>query len=46
MLPGADYNKRLRKAAEMLRRVTRLRATDTSVWSDDVWNTEAVHRAA
>jgi hypothetical protein len=33
--PG--YNKRLRKAAEFLRRVTRLLATDTSVWSDDVW---------
>ncbi|MEU6769809.1 IS982 family transposase [Streptomyces sp. NPDC046759] len=33
--PG--YNKRLRKAADLLRRVTRLLATDTSVWSDDVW---------
>ncbi|QRX89951.1 IS982 family transposase [Streptomyces noursei] len=33
--PG--YNKRLRKAAELLRRVTRLLATDTSVRSDDVW---------
>ncbi|MFC9730721.1 IS982 family transposase [Streptomyces roseolus] len=33
--PG--YNKRLRKATELLRRVTRLLATDTSVWSDDVW---------
>jgi Transposase DDE domain len=33
--PG--YNKRLRKAAELLRRVTRVLATDTSVWSDDVW---------
>ncbi|MFF4830127.1 IS982 family transposase [Streptomyces sp. NPDC001312] len=33
--PG--YNKRLRKAAELLRRITRLLATDTSVWSDDVW---------
>ncbi|MBB5937650.1 hypothetical protein FHS42_004731 [Streptomyces zagrosensis] len=33
--PG--YNKRLRKAAELLRRVTRLLATDTTVWSDDVW---------
>lgn len=33
--PG--YNKRLRKAAGLLRRVTRLLATDTSVWSDDVW---------
>lgn len=33
--PG--YNKRLRKAAELLRRVTRLLATNPSVWSDDVW---------
>lgn len=33
--PG--YNKRLRKAAALLRRVTRLLAADTSVWSDDVW---------
>nr|WP_229841014.1 transposase [Streptomyces brasiliensis] len=33
--PG--YNKCLRKAAELLRRATRLLATDTSVWSDDVW---------
>ncbi|ANP51866.1 IS982 family transposase [Streptomyces griseochromogenes] len=30
-------NKRLRKAAELLRRVTRILATRTSVWSDDVW---------
>ncbi|MFD7282722.1 IS982 family transposase [Streptomyces sp. NPDC059862] len=33
--PG--YNKRLRKATELLRRITRLLAIDTSVWSDDVW---------
>ncbi|MDX3229168.1 IS982 family transposase [Streptomyces sp. ME19-01-6] len=33
--PGC--NKRLRKATELLRRITRLLATDTSVWSDDVW---------
>jgi hypothetical protein len=33
--PG--YNKRLRKAAGLLRRVTRILAADTSVWSDDVW---------
>jgi hypothetical protein len=33
--PG--YNKRVHKAAELLRQVTRLLATDTSVWSDDVW---------
>jgi hypothetical protein len=33
--PG--YNKRLRKAAGLLRRVSRLLAADTSVWSDDVW---------
>ncbi|MFF0085834.1 IS982 family transposase [Streptomyces canus] len=33
--PG--YNKRLRKAADLLSRVTRTPAADTSVWSDDVW---------
>ncbi|MGW2827281.1 IS982 family transposase [Streptomyces sp. NPDC001443] len=33
--PG--YNKRLRKAAELLRRITRILAGSTSVWSDDVW---------
>ncbi|MFH8379001.1 IS982 family transposase [Streptomyces cyaneofuscatus] len=33
--PG--YNKRLRKAADLLRRVARTLAVDTSVWSDDVW---------
>ncbi|MER6535832.1 IS982 family transposase [Streptomyces sp900105755] len=33
--PG--YNRRLRKATDLLRRNTRLLATDTSVWSDDVW---------
>ncbi|MGH3189117.1 MAG: IS982 family transposase [Streptosporangiaceae bacterium] len=33
--PG--YNKRLRKAAGLLRWVTRVLAADTSVWSDDVW---------
>ncbi|WP_149182705.1 IS982 family transposase [Streptomyces sp. TRM49041] len=33
----SGYNKRLRKAAALLRRVTRLLAADTSVWSDDVW---------
>ncbi|MFJ1550549.1 IS982 family transposase [Streptomyces sp. NPDC088246] len=33
----SGYNKRLRKAAELLRRVTRILATRTSVWSDDVW---------
>ncbi|MFB0619515.1 hypothetical protein [Streptomyces sp. AGS-58] len=33
--PG--YNKRLRKAADLLRHVTRILATSTSVWSDDVW---------
>ncbi|GAA1159627.1 hypothetical protein GCM10009654_14710 [Streptomyces hebeiensis] len=33
----SGYNKRLRKAAELLRRVTRLLAVDTSVRSDDVW---------
>ncbi|MET9183619.1 IS982 family transposase [Kitasatospora aureofaciens] len=33
--PG--YNKRLRKAAELIRRVTRVLARDTTLWSDDVW---------
>ncbi|MFD8726338.1 IS982 family transposase [Streptomyces sp. NPDC059629] len=33
--PG--YNKRLRKAAELIRRVTRTLAVDTTLWSDDVW---------
>jgi hypothetical protein len=33
--PG--YNKRLRKAAELLRRVTRVLATSTSAWTDGVW---------
>ncbi|MFF7813713.1 IS982 family transposase [Streptomyces sp. NPDC007945] len=33
--PG--YNRHLRKATELLRRVTRLLATDTSAWIDDVW---------
>jgi hypothetical protein len=33
----SGYNKRLRKAAELLHRVTRILAASTSVWSDDVW---------
>ncbi|WP_037598115.1 transposase, partial [Streptacidiphilus jeojiense] len=33
--PG--YNKRLRKAAGLIRRVTRTLARDTTLWSDDVW---------
>src|SRR4051812_6169137 len=33
--PG--YNKRLRKAAELIRGVTRTLARDTALWSDDVW---------
>ena len=33
--PG--YNKRLRKAAELIRHVTRTLARDTTLWSDDVW---------
>jgi hypothetical protein len=33
--PG--YNKRLRKAAELIRQVTRALATDTALWTDDVW---------
>ncbi|WP_329359970.1 IS982 family transposase [Streptomyces anulatus] len=33
--PG--YNKRLRKAAELIRRITRTLAVDTALWTDDVW---------
>ncbi|MEU6789570.1 hypothetical protein ABZ912_61225 [Nonomuraea angiospora] len=33
--PG--HNKRLRKAAGLMRSVDRILATATSVWSDDVW---------
>lgn len=33
--PG--YNKRLRKAAGLMRSVNRILAATTSVWSDDVW---------
>jgi hypothetical protein len=33
--PG--YNKRLRKAAQLVRHVTRELATDTALWTDDVW---------
>ena len=37
-LPGqSGYNKRLRRAAELLRQVIRAVATDTTLWSDDVW---------
>jgi hypothetical protein len=33
--PG--YNKRLRAAADLLRRVIRVLASDTTFWTDDVW---------
>jgi hypothetical protein len=33
--PG--YNKRLRKAAGLIRHVTRTLARDTTLWTDDVW---------
>lgn len=33
--PG--YNKRLRKAASLVRRVIRELASDITLWSDDVW---------
>ena len=33
----SGYNKRLRKAAELIRHVTRALARDTTLWSDDVW---------
>src|SRR5262245_41619578 len=37
-LPGqSGYNKRLRRAAELLRHTIRAIATDTTLWSDDVW---------
>ncbi len=37
-LPGqSGYNKRLRRTAELLRHVIRAVATDTALWSDDVW---------
>jgi Transposase DDE domain len=37
-LPGqSGYNKRLRRAAELLRSTIRMLACDTTLWSDDVW---------
>jgi hypothetical protein len=33
----SGYNKRLRKAADLIRNVTRLLAVDTTLWTDDVW---------
>ncbi|MET8412489.1 IS982 family transposase [Streptomyces sp. NPDC005195] len=33
--PG--WNKRLRRAAELLRQIVRVLATDTALWTDDVW---------
>jgi Transposase DDE domain len=37
-LPGqSGYNKRLRRAGELLRQVIRAVASDTALWSDDVW---------
>jgi Transposase DDE domain len=37
-LPGqSGYNKRLRRTAELLRHVIRALASDTTLWSDDVW---------
>jgi len=37
-LPGQPgYNKRLRAAAGLIRRVISALATDTSLWTDDVW---------
>jgi hypothetical protein len=37
--PG--YNKRLYKSAGLLRQVTRLPATNTSAWSDDMWTMDS-----
>ncbi|BAJ27751.1 MULTISPECIES: IS982 family transposase [Kitasatospora] len=37
-LPGqSGYNRRLRKAADLIAHVNRLLARDTSLWSDSVW---------
>ncbi|GIH73569.1 IS982 family transposase [Sphaerimonospora thailandensis] len=37
-LPGqSGYNKRLRKASTLLKHMIRMLATDTGLWSDDVW---------
>jgi hypothetical protein len=37
-LPGqSGYNRRLRKAADLIAQVNRLLATDTSLWTDTVW---------
>ena len=37
-LPGqSGYNKRLRRAAGLLRHAIRAIATDTALWTDDVW---------
>lgn len=37
-LPGqSGYNKRLRHAAGLVKAVIRLLATDTTLWTDDVW---------
>jgi hypothetical protein len=37
--PG--YNKRLREAADLLRHIARILATNTSMWSDDVWSVDS-----
>jgi Transposase DDE domain len=37
-LPGqSGYNKRLRRAAGLLRHATRAIASDTALWTDDIW---------
>lgn len=37
-LPGqSGYNKRLRRAAELIEALIRILATDTASWNDDVW---------
>ena len=33
----SGYNKRLRRASELLRATIRMIACDTALWSDDVW---------
>jgi hypothetical protein len=33
----SGYNKRLRKATDLITRVNRILAVDTTLWTDDVW---------
>ena len=42
----AGYNKRLRSAAGLLRHAIRAVATDTSLWTDDVWIVDSTRSSA